>query len=153
MSNCWQKCYIWVNYSCKVKSGVTHHQQSKQNDPTAPNVCFPSVILLSLTETRQSQNAILLIPDQVTHSEFSCLLPQSRKSDTHPDDFRTRIMRRSVKTQHQLELPTVITAIHLSICLSYFNYFIFVIPPPFLSFIKQPLLPNTLKCLKQDILQ
>lgn len=26
----------------------THHQQSKKNDPTAPDVCFPPVILLSL---------------------------------------------------------------------------------------------------------
>lgn len=26
----------------------THHQQGKKNDPTAPDVCFPPVILLSL---------------------------------------------------------------------------------------------------------
>lgn len=26
----------------------THHQEGKKNDPTAPDVCFPPVILLSL---------------------------------------------------------------------------------------------------------
>lgn len=28
----------------------THHQQSKQNDPAAPYICFPSIIFLSLRE-------------------------------------------------------------------------------------------------------
>ena len=27
----------------------THHQQGKKNDPTAPDVCFPPIILLSLS--------------------------------------------------------------------------------------------------------
>lgn len=31
----------------------THHQQGKENDPTAPDVCFPPVIFLPL-RTRAS---------------------------------------------------------------------------------------------------
>lgn len=32
----------------KKKQADTHHQQGKKDDPTAPDVCFPPVILLSL---------------------------------------------------------------------------------------------------------
>lgn len=30
------------------KQADTHHQQGKKDDPTAPDVCFPPIILLSL---------------------------------------------------------------------------------------------------------
>lgn len=38
--------------SVSEEQADTHHQQGKKNDPTAPDVCFPPVILLSL-RTRQ----------------------------------------------------------------------------------------------------
>ncbi len=103
-----------MNYSCKVKSWVTHHQQSKQNDPTAPNVCFPSVILLSLTETRQSQNTILLIPDQVTHPEFSCLTIRQHSPGWLQD----------TRSEEICEKTTSAWATHSNHCYSSLNRFV-----------------------------
>lgn len=39
----------WENH-VKIRSdqNTTHHQKSKQNDSTAPYICFPPIILLSL---------------------------------------------------------------------------------------------------------